>query len=113
MEISDSEFINTQFLHGIEQVELAERDRNENLNDVIEGSQEFCEDSFVLTQRSLSDRMRLATQRKNERSKLGKRKSETTTIVELKRRQSNNSEILSLSKLIVHNEMKDVNLTEW
>lgn len=109
--MDESEFIlNTQALNELQEFELAEQERCENIVDVIEGSQEA---SSLLdeipTQISLSDRMRLATQRRKERRKLEKTKSDS--VMELKKRESI-TEISSLSKLI-DKEMEDINFTEW
>lgn len=104
---SDSDFdIGSQTLKAIEEQENEERKR---VNESIEGSQDILESPacFSYQHKSLSDRMRLATQKQVEKRKFGKTKSDSN-MIDSKR----NFEFSSLSR-IIHKEIADVDLSAW
>lgn len=114
--MDDSEFIlNTQALNELQQHEIAvleeNRLKNEEENDIIAGSQEDFKIDLQHETLSFRNRLKLATQRKNERIKLGRTKSDTVNHT-TRRESKNTTEVSSLSKLM-EREMDGIDFSNW
>lgn len=119
MEESDSDYIlSSQTLREIQRQEENEQNRKENEENEIEicGSQEFIEESPSYTSfqhKSVSDRMRIATQKQQAKKKLEKTRSDSVLgRIKKHARKNEEIEISSLSRLI-NKELEDVDFSTW